>query len=678
MGFWENIKSIFEEPDEKDVESAIEKDTLFVTREEEISLEDSMYGKLQLYKSDVAYIREVFPDEGCELEKQIDLIIELLEKTNSEQDEQIKGIFATLEEQYMKAKRLADGEYTIRQLQQQISEMDKKFDEIGFDNDKFKPKDIDEFRKYIDLIQTKVSDSDKNDENPLLSAVQRQKFNSISLKAEYRLKMLEFMLDVKKFSYTPATSEKNPFENLSDFKKKMFSGYFMEDSHLVTNQYDKASKYEKLYNEFYINIFLKLDSIASNLREDFANASMIGDFSIEELFDSKNGSISSFKFLREFAEFKLILNDVRSRIDGLDELKTKRDEENAKKIAEEEEQRAIAEKEKAENDAKVKKEEAERLAVIEKRKNMTSEEIDQEIYRIEHDLTATGNRFVNILDFQKRIARARGLLDTESEVQSPDLHFAVVDIITLEILLGKLNEVGTNYAVFPDCQECSNGGYLIIVSNSDADKLEVPKETIPYSSNLGYPYMEDECFGEYPVSVINRLSSDLKSKYKEDFHDNLFATKIGKSVLYNLSYMFNQHYKRPSGYSNEKNKIRNALLEIERQLTYTKTSSDKLKDIMCYIEFRANENIIPVLQEMKDSEIPAFLEPMPQANRNEINRDNIRIYFRRSDLSRYLETVEESFLDKKRYVPIKWGEDCSIEAKIAEYIKWPSQKEQSS
>lgn len=690
MGF---LRSFFGLDDNNDDEKSASstgqpKDVLFVTQAEENDFENSMYGKIQLYKTGVTYIKEIFPSEGYDLERQIELITKLLEQTNREDDPEIIDVFIKLEEQYMRMKRLADGEYTIKQLGQQNSAMDRRFEEAGLSDKPLTSEELEEFRKYIDLIQDKVNESDSNDVNPLLTKVQRQRFNSVSMQAEYRIKMLELMKSMRDVDYGNISREDiaNPFKGLSDLKQRMFADYFLQDAHSSTFQYESISRHEELYKQFYFNIFPELDSMAKALDADIADASMVGDFSIRELFDSKNKSVNSFEFLKRFALFKLKLNDTKTRVATLDDMKAKkdkRDEDNRNKKAEaaakqkaaEEARLAEEAREKAEKEAKEAEEKAQRLAQIEKYANMTPEEIEKEIYRIEHDLSAKGSRFVNILEFQKEVARKKGLLDTEAEVQRDDLTYKVLDITELEILLEQLDKVGTNYAVFPDSQEFRDGGYLVIVSTSDADKLKISNVQLPYNC-LTSNYMEDEKFGKYPASVIKKLSGRLLAKYGEDFKSNL-SVQMAENNLYDLSYRHYTYESRPRGYMDDRKKIRETLLEIKEELEYGNAPSSRLKDVLCYIELRANENIIPILEKMKKAEIPSFLEPIPTKNRNESNRDNIRIYFRRDDLPAYLEKVNDEMKSQRRYIPIKWGEDTSMERAVAAMSKWPSEKEKS-
>ena len=74
-----------------------------------------------------------------------------------------------------------------------------------------------EFVEYIKRIQDKV-DSNEGIGKPILTGVQRQRFNQVSLKSEYRIKMLELMYLLSNTSKV----ETNPFKDLSVLKQKIY------------------------------------------------------------------------------------------------------------------------------------------------------------------------------------------------------------------------------------------------------------------------------------------------------------------------------------------------------------------------------------------------------------------------------------------------------------------------
>lgn len=315
-------------------------------------------------------------------------------------------------------------------------------------------------------------------------------------------------------------------------KQKMFSKYFFEDAKATAVQYEDLSRYEDLFNKYMGNYYFRsVDDIAQKLNEKMADVQMIDDFSIRQLFDSSNPSAKSFQFLKEFIRFKENLNKMRyKKQEFIDKSKAeeearlkKEEEEKAKSLKIEEEKKAIE---------KRKKEEEERLRQI------SNKEIDAEIYRIEHDLTADGSRFVNILDFQKKVARANGLLNSESEVQNDKLVYKIATSIETLQIIKNANKSGVNYMIFPDCQENANGGFMIAVSESDKSIFSVKEENSPYNW-LIYSWTSDVVFGNYPVFILQKLREKLHYT-NIDIEKFLKSRKLDNSLLYSLQLGYNR------------------------------------------------------------------------------------------------------------------------------------------
>lgn len=680
MGFWKSffgLESKVEEVDDTQRGKESNVDTTFVTRDEERDFVSSMFGQLELLEADLSYIEEVLPEKGENLRKQIVLLKQLLLQTNNEDDLEVQKVFKELTTQFEEDRRLADGEYTLRQLEQQNRSMDKIF-EVSVKGDGITKAKLDEYLEYIKKIQDKVSEADDST-TPLLENVKRQKFNEISMRAEYRIKMLELM-----YLLNIGEVDVNPFRNLSSSKQKMFSKYFLEDATIASQQYDNLSYYEDMFNATIPYYFSSIDAIAKRLNSQLDDASMIEDFSIKQLFDSKNPSSESFSFLKDFIKFKTTMNEMREKKEKLQSSYQKNLEDDARRKAEQDE----AERRKQLQDQEeTQKQEAEKEAKkqrIESFKNMTADEINAEIYRIEHDLKATGSRFVNILDFQKEVASAKGLLDSEQEVQSDELIYKRVDAITAWNFVQNANELGVNYTIFPDSQEFGKGGFLIVVSKTDKKVLEIEEKQAPFESKMNsfysssyYSYETDAKYGSFPVVVLDLLNASLKEDEDgENYYESLSATK-NSGGLYDLSYVHKTNNYRTSNDERKEKKVYDKLLEIRDggKLSEIGSNPKDLKDVMCYISFPATRNIIPILEEFKNAQVTPFFEPLPDNKRNSKSRDNIHIYFRREDLEKFHSTVLPQISNSNIGIVNLRCDTTSFGDAIKEVSKWPEAKE---
>lgn len=622
--------------------------TTFVNEKEEIDFEESIYGKIQLYSTDIPYIKEVLPERGIELEKQIDALTKLLELTNDERDLEVKIAFVEFELLFEKTKRMADGEYTLRQLNKQNKEMDKNF-ETEFNIDKAQ---IDEYISYISKINEKVNDGDNTD-RPLFTNVQRQRFNKIAMQSEYRLKMLELMHLLTKGMKSEVTV--NPFKDLSITKQKIFSQLFLDDVKAAQKQYSSLAEVEQAFaNDG--QSFDSIDRMAKKITDQLAEASMVEDFSISQLFDSKNQSLDSFNFLKEFVEFKRDLNEfmknkekVIERYNFKQEIERRVKEEYAERLGREQERK-------------------------EKLKNMQNSEINDEIYKIEHDLSAKGNRFINILEFQKKVAREKGLLDSESTIQKGDLSYYEVEACELPDLIQNANKAGVNYMIIPDAQErYKNFKFIISTSDSDIAEKLLHNNEENLSSNRNF-FQEEENLGDYPA-IISRSLIDKFKKDKNSFYMDNF---LCMSKLYNGNYSIERGFKNNCCRDQESKKTAKLLIDEYFQKIYDEledqySSEEYYQNMLCYFRVPITRNIIPILQEFKNHGVTAFLEPVPnsESNRNQQNREFIHIYFQREDLDKVRKDIEPVISNSKVGVAPLHRDKCNLGEEIRDNIEWP-------
>lgn len=627
MGFWKDFFGLGdEEENSKKIETGKKSDidTTFVTSEEESDFSLSMFGQLEMLEADVDYIEEVLKESGANLRKQIELIRNLLLLSNNEQDPKVQQVFSELKTNFEEERRKADGEYVLRQLEQQVTSMDKMF-ETSIKNGGITKKKLEEYLEYIKNLQDKVTESD-NSEKPILQNVRRQKFNEVSMKAEYRIKMLELM-----YLVDMGDTDINPFKNLSSTKQKMFSKYFFKDVKDAAKQYEYLSYSEDMFNATVPYYFGSIDKIAQSLNSQLENAVISEEFSIMELFDSSSPTVESFNFLKQFIKFKSTINEMADRKDELSKTYANKLERERK----EEEDKAAALRKEQEKEEKRKAAEKQK---IEKYKSMTDGEINAEIYKIEHDLKATGSRYINILEFQKEIARARGLLTGEHSIQSDALIYKTMNAIQVIEFIKKAKENGVNYTILPDSQEFDSNKdrYLVIVSQTDKDALNLKLET-PVFNDLSYSSKtKDITFGQFPAWIINHLSRELE---KDDAFSQNLSTEKGNDLLYKLSY-FRKSGESMGDTKKREREVYNSLRGILYYIPDISGIQEKdLKDVMCYIEIPAVRNMLPILEQFKKAKVRAFLEPTPEKKRNTNFRDNIHIYFRREDLRKIEEMV---------------------------------------
>ncbi len=653
MGFLKKFFGI-ERKEDNNGKKTDKQEPLFVTEDEEQSFENSIYGQLQIYEAEIEYIREVLPEAGDSLEKQVALLTKLLEVKNNEDDLEIRECFANFKKQYEEARRLAEGEYTLRELEAQNSMMDKSF-ETSLEKRGITKRDLDSFINYISKIQDKVNDSESAGA-PILTNVQRQKFNNLSLKSEYRLKMLELMYLTQ---YRNGDIEVNPFRDLSVTKQKIFSKLFWQDAQKAGEQYEYLSHYEDLFNEYNDHYFFRIDEMAKRLNEQIRNVRMVEDFSIRQLFDSSTSETESFKFLKEFISFKVTLNEMRDKKQVFQEDKDRQEERRRKQ--EEEERLKKAQDE--ENERRAKAQEQEQL---EKLRNMTNSEICKKIDEIDSDLTATGSRFINIYEFQKSVAKAKGLIDSDIDIKNSQLYYYNVGPTTLLQILKNANEKGVNYIVYPSSQE-SDVPFTFVVSKSDKDVTKGEEfPIVPFSRN-SYANSLKVLGQSFDIFTLKMIEGKIKDSDEEYLHTSrnedtaLYDLRIGKYFDDTEDHFYKA-----------RRRILQAIKEVKSELAEIASSEEMIQNILCYLKLPVMTNMIPILEKLKSADVDVFLEPVPSSNRNDKNRENVHIYFKRDDLEKVNQVLEEE--PNRGVIGVKSDKNI-IGQSIIDRIVWPEEKE---
>ena len=651
MGFLKRFFGIEEEQEESSSGQPDKKEVLFVTEDEEQSFENSIYGQLQIYGAEIDYIKEVLPEAGDSLEKQVALLTRLLEVKNDESDFEVRECFENFKKQYEEDRRLAEGEYTIRELEAQNSMMDKSF-EASFEKGGITKRDLDNYINYISMIQDKVNASEAA-RTPILTNVQRQKFNSLSLTSEYRLKMLELM-----YLTQYGDIKSNPFRNLSVTKQKIFSKLFWQDAQNAAEQYEFLSNYENLFNK-YSDKYWRVDGIAQILNEQIRNVRMVEDFSIRQLFDSSISETKFFEFLKNFISFKSILNEMRDKRKSFQDL----EEANNEAIRKQEEKERLERSQEEERAKLAKVQEQEQL---EKLRNMTNSEICQKIDEINSDLTATGSRFINIYEFQKAVAKAKGLIDSDIDIPNDQLYYHKVGPTTLIQTLKNANEKGVNYIVYPSCQE-SDTSFTFVVSKTDKDVTKAESDSsVPFSEN-SYINSSKVLGSNFDIITLRMIDDKIKDSDKEYLH-TMCDNNIG---LYDLR-IGNYGYNNEDRFYKARKRILEAIREVRSELDEVASSDEEIQNILCYLKLPVMTNMIPILERLKAADVEVLLEPVPKSGRNDKNRENVHIYFKREDLEKVDQALEE---EPNRGV-IKVNADKNIIGKkMKNRIIWTEQKE---
>lgn len=426
------------------------------------------------------------------------------------------------------------------------------------------------------------------------------------------------------------------FSRHSDVEKQLYTVFMIRDIDIL---FSKISQIQNLQLQSKENNY---DNVADCLTkldtfiEEFDKYMSIGGFDLSDAFDS-------LKFLETYRSTKQSVEETLSRLNSQikeaaqREKKAEEDKQRAIERQKTDEQAAIQRKQQQEKDAQenAEKERLRQAALEEeslKYMNMSNEQIDSEILKLYNDLTGDGSRYVNILDFQKKVARAKHLLDDSNAFESDKLALVAINSTELYDYVQVANTLGLNYTILLDSNEINSPGkkHTFIVSKSDLKSVDdrISKIKVPFQNKSSSYYQ----LGTYTQDVITDIFNAFSNFDKDYFSKQQNKNNIELFDLYTSRNEFPE-------------RVRPYLKTVYEQMRDSDASTLRMEDVKCYISLPVQTNIIPILEKFKEKSVPYFFEAVPRTERNLNHRENFNLYFNRKDLDKFKNLVYPELSD---------------------------------
>ena len=677
-----------EKPSTKEDKSSglISDEASFVTEDEDYHYQLSMLGQLRNHAEQIDFICEYLPIKGADLKKQNQAIIDFILLKNDESDPEIVNAFSDYLATFHSDLREAEGLATLSELK----DINKRLDNMFLDSVRTSKLSKDVLLTQLEAIkalQEKVDEAD-DAKKPILTGPRRDEFNDQSLVSEYRLKMLELLYifsQDERLLRRDSSNISNPFRALKPAQRVKFPSLFKADLKKVSDDFRLLSYSEDILAEFARHNFSDIDEYAEDL-EIKLGTQALRDSSFKKMFSGDLGSDELFESIKKLVFIRYTLNEMEAELASAHEARDKKEaeEQEEKEEAErarQEEERKKAEAERLEKEAKQKAlDEAKKLA------DATDEEIQERINKLYFDVTSTGSRFVNILDLQLLIAEAKGLIPTAAEMKADNLASKVFSPHDIVKFIKQANKSGINYRAFPDCQEGADGGFNVVVSKSDERILDVPTTNIIFGNSRrdfieGHRTWKWKTYGTVPsyfLAKIQELYNQSENENKGKYREYIYANKKSDIDVYEIGVMTTQYGGNSVASDNFFEPI---IKEADKQLRKQWQDKQEDKDVLSYVSVPATYNIIPLLRAFKESGIPPYFERVPaKSARNTNNRDNIHIYFYRSDFDKFWTGVRPTLInvpeDKKVHFEIHYGKNYDFMKENSTGLKLPMLSDQ--
>ena len=308
------------------------------------------------------------------------------------------------------------------------------------------------------------------------------------------------------------------------------------------------------------------------------------------------------------------------------------------KRLEEQRQKIQEAKEKAEK--KKKQEEQRKQEELEKMARTSESEIQEKIKELDDDKFDIVTSYKSIIDYQIEIAKAKGLINDRNILKIGDITITRTQRSMIPLILANLEDQILNCEIYTDVDDSKNNVYVI-----------TPKgEEINLSIDNDYGDVRSEMKSKQVTDGFFQVYKDYEAKFSSY---KIVQAKRGNNMYYNMT------------------DILNAMVEkLVNQ--YKQDNDENSKKVKFYIEIPYRRTIIPILEQLQQSEIEFTIPPTDEETK--MNEPTVKIYMDRSDLEKYRENVHKNISTIDKGIVKIGEEEIHIDEILIEGCEFPSLK----
>lgn len=275
-------------------------------------------------------------------------------------------------------------------------------------------------------------------------------------------------------------------------------------------------------------------------------------------------------------------------------------------------------KEQEEKQAKERKQEQERIAREERKKqyaSLSEQQQKQQIKKIDDKSFDVTQSYKDILQYEKEVGEAKGLLDEKSEMATDDISFMRIKRGEIYEYLVNAREKGIRVSILPDVDDDKSNTVIAIT------KGKTIKKDMKF---------EDNGYDEY----LNNGQKLLDIKFSKGFAIYLQKNNTNKNVkisdkLYPFLY-------QNSNSIPERNEARESIRKTYEKLVQEKGKT-QVPEMKFYIEIPYLRPMLPILEVLKKEGIEYYIPPIDEKTLK--YNETKKIYIDVENLEKYKEKV---------------------------------------
>ena len=479
----------------------------------------------------------------------------------------------TIDDYYTNIKAVYDVKYkkaTQAILTRKLEKFNNDMDKLIFDWNKLNTINLEELKTYFEILKAKKEE---------FTGIMQNKYIERLIEVEYKIEMIRIIVLIKRSHYNReyVTNEFESKAKITGGKQIIWSRLFIKG---IQDFIEKSSSdYSKGLKEELEKINLK------DKKEEILNSGLVSKY-IDAIINMQKDE---------------------ERMQEEEKTRIKKEEEDKAKKEQEEKQRQELEQE------------------LEQFKDLTPKEIEDKIEELDEDAFDIVTSYKNIIDYQIKVAMAKGLVDESNILKIDDIKLQRIERKEIPIVLENLSDVICNCEIYTDVDDSKEGIYVVTPKNEKSDLSK--RQSVDWIR-----FMDDS---------YNLVSYEGT----EDFI-SIFAkyTEKNKNICIDDRYI--------KCYPINRKLIETEIKRVKEQ--WEEENKDNVNKIKFYIEIPYRRTIIPLLEELNQSDIEFTIPPTDRDTK--MNDPTVRIYMDRKDLKKYKEEVHNKISNIDKGI-VKIGEE---------------------
>lgn len=573
--------------------------------------QNSVTGRLTLIESQLYLIEGTYPEGAREIIERLNQIRDTYNGTAKEKNEEnitevslmyqqtIENQVSELEDLYEKNKRIADEKGCINAVDNLANEIEKLRKKVGCIN----YNELQDKEEYIKSILNKAKEFDSKNRDLLIASLMKARYNITMLKIEKYDHIEEYMQDISR---------------VSKVEKTYWASLLFNDINSMLVECDLFSKkYKKLVGENNgskdDDIENVIESLSQNLEtlKNYFEQDYIQDFEPYGLFQNK-------EFLRLFAETRNGLNKNSELI-----------EEYNKKI---------------ESEMQRKKQKEQYI-------NMTEDEIEAELRKIDETVFDIKDKYKQIMQFQIAVAQVKGIVTKRNIMEDEEIGFKLYGTVRAirEARIAKKNNI--YFKVLLGVDDDINTSVLVMSKNdirnindvADIDGFDF------YGSNNS-------------INISRKINNVVIEMIPEEYRHKFIISLHEYGDPFNVLDVFK---------SNCDKDTRKIMKDVYKKIKKM-DSPDFMSQFPFYIEIPLTRSMMSIIEQLNEQGIQFYIPPVEiKGFDQKRSKPFYRIYIDREYLQQYKEKVHPNISSLEKGVVTIGAENISISKLFLKGTEFP-------